>query len=346
MNIESYSLVEHFDYMKKYIPQPFNISSDSVVSVCKAPDDEDNYIIKTTKGNYCLSRLSLKKLSDSLGVKVKLLSAVCDEVDVIDLALPIINKLFKCFADCFVFYATSEDAFTIIDLNVNNEKGEEGTKYENGPSPWKFDSNTDNSFFTCFADFLSTLDIKPSDTEIQVMADDIMSSNYNVTVNLFIPVGNAVLQPMISFSGKFSDMDGFSHIHTALYDPVTKVSISFPMNYAKLDGPSFNTLWKKALHLYECTDLKDYISREISELGASDDTPKSVRKFISDLTTDSELNLNQSIEDIITEANTLASGMRPSKANKFKKALGSLIGWCIIAKHTGCEHCGHIHVEE
>ena len=61
MSIESYSLVEHFDYMKNFIPQPFFISCDSVCEIVKNGDDE--YVIKTSKGNYSLTKKSLKKLA-------------------------------------------------------------------------------------------------------------------------------------------------------------------------------------------------------------------------------------------------------------------------------------------
>lgn len=339
MTVESYSLVEHFDYMKKYIPQPFLITSESVKSFSK--DIENEYVINTTKGKYTLTRQSLKKLVDSLGVKVKLLNAVCDETDVIDLAMPIINKLFKCFSDCFVFYANSEDAFNIIDLNINNEKGTEGTKYENGPSPWKIDIKKYPSAFTCFAGFKDVFSITDDDKDILVKADDIMSGS-NVVMSLFKENKDLMLQPMLIFSSKFSNMNGFNEIHPALYDPITDIYIVFPMNYAKDAGASFDNLWQWAMHIATTTDLNDYIFREVSELASSPDTPGVVRNFVSYILTESPININQSIKDILNEVPTATSDMKPSKMRKFKKSLGSLIAWCLVAKHDGCEHCGRV----
>ena len=104
MAIDSFSLVEHFDFMKRYIPQPFYIKSEDVKCIKK---DEDQYFIETNKWNYDITKSAMKKLVDSLGVKIKLLDVVADEVNVIDMVMPIINKLFKSFADCFVFYIHS-----------------------------------------------------------------------------------------------------------------------------------------------------------------------------------------------------------------------------------------------
>ena len=172
MSVEGFSLIEHFDYIKRSIPQPFFIPSSEVKEIVKADSEVDyDYIIKTTKHNYSLSKSSLKKLVDSLGIKFKLLFSVCDETNVLDLVLPIVNKLFKCFSDCFVFYATADDALTIIELNVNNTKGEDGTRYEDGPSPWTDESKQKLELFTCFARFIETFEITDSDTNIQVKSD-------------------------------------------------------------------------------------------------------------------------------------------------------------------------------
>jgi hypothetical protein len=35
MSIDSYGFIEHFDYMRKYIPQPFIIRSEDVVDLIK-----------------------------------------------------------------------------------------------------------------------------------------------------------------------------------------------------------------------------------------------------------------------------------------------------------------------
>jgi hypothetical protein len=344
MTIENFGLVEHFDYMKKYIPQPFVIKSSDVLAFKKEDSGTDSdYIIETISGKYTLTRSSLKKLVDSLGVKVKLLNAVCDETDVIDLALPIIDKLFKCFSDCFVFYNTNMDPFAIIDLNINNEKGEEGTKYENGPSPWKIDVNKNPSAFTCFVDFLLKYSINKDNTDICVKADDIMMNDSTVMFKLLKhDYENERLQPMLIFSSKFSNMNGFSNINVGLYDTQSDIYILFPMNYAKLEGASFEDLWKKAIHIYSKTDLNDYICVEINELAASSDTPNVIKNFISSVLTDSTVNLNQSINDILNESCTVMTTMKPSKAKKFKKALGSLIACALCMKHHGCSECGHL----
>ena len=152
--IESFGLNEHFEYLKSCVPQPFSIKSSDIIDFKKDVSNDGEYIIETTNGDrFSLSKPSLKKLVDSLGIKVKLLSAVCSETDVIDLTLPIISKLFKCFSDCFVFYALSDDRFFIVDLNLNNAKGEEGTVFENGPSPWPISIDDNKQSYTCFADF-------------------------------------------------------------------------------------------------------------------------------------------------------------------------------------------------
>lgn len=346
MSIESYSLVEHFDFMKNYIPQPFFISNEDVKEIVKNDSESEyDYLIKTAHGNYSLTKGTIKKLVDSLGVKFKLLSSVCDETNVIELALPIINKLFKCFADCFVFYANSDDALTIIDLNVNMDKGEEGTRYEDGPSPWVKESKEDSSNFTCFAGFMTNLEIENTDTDIMVVAEDIMSSANKVSFSIFKPSIGAILQPMLSFSSKFSNMDGFTEIHPAMYDEETGITITFPTNYyGKESDLSFKELWKKAESVQNHTDVNDYVFTEISELEMSNDTPNSIRKFIEDLSQNSILNLNQPIRNILTDANSISNGMKPSKKLKFKKQIGSLIGWCIIMKHSGCSSCGHMSV--
>lgn len=342
MTIESFGLIEHFDYMRNYIPQPFYIPSKTVKNIVKS---EDNYTINTTRGTYLIDNRSMKKMVDALGIKIKLLSAVCDETDVVDLAMPIINKLFKCFADCFVFYATSDDVYTVVDLNVNTEKGDEGTKYENGPSPWKFDIVKHPSVFTCFADFMGKYSIDSTDTDILVKADDIMSSNNTVTITLFKNVSDSFLKPMLIFSSKFSNMGGFSKINPMLYHEESDTYITFPMNYAKSEGAYFDDMWKWVSHIHETTDLNDYIFREINELAASKDTPSNVREFISELLCGEDtLNINQPIKDILAESVNLVSNMKPSKKRKFKHNLGNLIAWALVAKHSCCEHCGHLEV--
>lgn len=342
MTVESFGLVEHFDYMRKYIPQPFFIKSEDVKSFSK--DIESSaYTINTDRIKYTLSRNSLKKLVDSLGIKVKLLNAVCNETDVIDLALPIIDKLFKCFSDCFVFYSEASDSSFIIDINVNNEKGTDGTKYENGPSPWKIDVSKNPSAYTCFADFLLRYSIEKDNTDILVKSEDIMLNDSTVQFRLFKDdFASERLHPMLVFNSKFSNMNGFANINVCLYDSKSDIYITFPMNYSKLEGMSFADLWKKASHIYNETDLNDYICIEVNELAASSDTPNSVRTFISMILTDSSINLNQSISDILDESITVAAAMKPSKAKKFKKALGSLIACALCAKHHGCSECGHI----
>ena len=54
MPLESYSLVEHFDFMCKYIPQPFAIKSVDVKSFEKDTNDGGSYVIKTNNNTYSL----------------------------------------------------------------------------------------------------------------------------------------------------------------------------------------------------------------------------------------------------------------------------------------------------
>ena len=342
MTIESYGLIEHFNYMCKYVPQPFYINGCDIVELKK---DGDEYFIITQRSKYTLTKAAIKKLVDSLGVKIKLLSAVADEADVIDLVVPAVNKLLKCFAECFVFYATANEALTIIDLNVNSLPGEEGTKYEHGPSPWKIDVRKAPSLFTCFAEFMDKHAIENAAGSILVKAEDIMPSASQVSISLFKSVSESSrLQPMLVFNSKFSNMNGFSDIHTILYDIDSDIAITFPMNYAKDDDVGFERMWKKAIHLLETTDLDDYIFREINELAASSETPGSVKNFISNVLVENTLNVNQPIKDILTEVGTVASTMKPAQVRKFKKNLGALIGFSLIMKHSGCASCGHMDI--
>ena len=342
MSIESFGLIEHFDYMKSYIHQPFYINSADVDKLEKL---DDEYSIVTRGKTFILTKQTVKKLVDALGVKIKLLSAVCDETDVIDLVLPAVNKLFKCFADCFVFYAASDDPLTIIDVNVNKDAGDEGTKYENGPSPWMIDLKTSADAFTCFNNFIGSLELTDKDTDVLVKASDIMPSVSQVIVSIFKDIKDSALQPMLVMSSKFSNMNGFSKVNPLLYDHSTGISIKFPMNYAKGEMPSFDTMWKKVTHLHETTDLNDYIFREMSELVASNETPTNVKTFISDILTTSTLNVNQPIRDILNEANnlanTFASNGAGGKAARFRQNVGNMVGWCLVAKHECCASCGH-----
>lgn len=341
MSIECFELVEHFDYIKNYVPQPFYISSDSVKEFMI---NDDGYFIVANNRKYSLNRQTAKKLVDSLGIKIKLFTDNGNsESNVVEQVLPAINKLFKCFADCFVFYASNEDPLEIIDLNVNNMKGSEGTKYENGPSPWKFDLKHNASVFTCFNNFLTTYCINKDD-QVMVKADDIMSSPVNVSMYLFKVVHDTTLQPMLSFNSKFSNMNGFADIHPVLYDSSTDIYITFPMNYVKsLDQDIFDDMWNKKLtHLSQTTDLNDYIFREVNELAASNEAPTSVKNFISALLVDSTLNLNQPIGTILTEAHNLSTQMKPAKAKKFKKQLGVVLGYCLCQRHMSCAKCGHM----
>jgi hypothetical protein len=341
MPVESFGLNEHFDYMINYIPQPFGIASSNVKEFRK--ESEDYIIVTNDNRKYTLTLASLKKLVDSLGVKVRLLNSVCNETDVIDLAIPIINKLFKCFADCFVFYASQDDSYLIIDLNVNKARGEEGTMYENGPSPWSISISEHPRAFTCFTSFKDKYSINDSDTDILVKADDILQGS-QVTINLFKEIAGTTLQPMITFSSKFSNLNGFVDIYVTLYDPNSDIYITFPMNYAKGDGVTLEELWKRALHLYEKVDLNDFISQEISELAASDTTPNNVRNFITSILVDSVININQPIKDILTESVAICNGLKQSKAKKLRKSLGSLIAWAVCMKHSGCSECHHLHI--
>lgn len=344
MTIESFSLIEHFDYMRNYVPQPFEITPDEVESLVKGAEE---YQIKTTKGTYSLTMSTIKKLVDALGIKIKLLSCVASEVDVIDLVMPALNKLFKCYSDCFVFYASQEDAYKIIDLNVNSSKGEPESKYEFGPSPWTISAKDSPSSFTCFADFMFKYNLDSElDRDIQVKADDIMSGKSQVTLNLFkaFNLVKSNLRPMLTFSSKFSNMDGFSEIHPTLFDESTGIYITFPMNYAKYDGASFDDIWQKVMHIYDTTDTNDYIFREVNELSASNDTPSSLSNFISTLMNENIINLNQPLSEILNDANKVMNDLKPAKRNKFSKNMGALIAYCLIARHSCCEHCGHLEI--
>lgn len=341
MTINSYGLIEHFDYMTHFVPQPFELQCNDIN--CIVRDADENYIIKTTKGDYTLSTCALRKLVDTLGIKIKLLSYVASETDVFELALPIINKLFKCFANCFVFYAKQDDQFAIIDLNANNEKGEAETIYENGPSPWKLDISSNKAQYTCFADFKSKYSIAENDTDILVKADDIMNGS-KVSICLFKNITtDSQLQPMLTFSSKFSSMNGFLEILPSLFDEQTGISIEFPMNYAKHEY-SFDEMWEKVVHLCKNTDLNDFIFREINELAASSETPSALQNFIADLLVSSVVNMNQPIKNILSETVTATAEMKPAKRKKFIKQLGRLIAFALCMKHSGCEHCGHLEI--
>lgn len=343
MTIESYCLVEHYDYICKSIPQPFSIHCDQVEGVESVAEE---YIIKTKQHEYSVSTAAIRKLVDALGIKIKLLSYITDEVNVIDLVLPALNKLFKNYADCFVFYARSDDPLTIIDLNVNGEKGEEGTKYEKGPSPWLVQVEDSPELFTCFSQFRSKYCIdSATDGDILVKSDDIMSNANQVVMNLFKPIKDANLQPMLQFSSKFSNMDGFQNINVSLHEPSTGINITFPMNYADHDR-TFDELWKKAMHLLEKTDLNDYIFAEMNELAASSDTPNSIKKFINDLNNESTVNMNQPINQILADISGVAANMKPGKKKSFMKSMGNLIAFCLVAKHSCCSQCGHLEINK
>lgn len=341
MTLESYNFIEHFDYLKNYVPQPFYIPSDSVLELVSS---EEGLSIKTNRFTYSLSKASAKKLVDSLGIKIKLFNNEHEESSVIDQILPAINKLFKCFADCFVFYNASDSPLDIIDLNVNSETGEEGTKYENGPSPWQVNINNEAPAFTCFANFTEKFNI-PSDSDILIKADDIMTSALNVNMNLFRPIKDSTLQPMLSFSGKSSNMNGFTDIKPVVYDSNSGVFIKYPVSYNKSDSDSFDDMWDKVLHLYSTIDLDDFISREMNELAASNETPGAVKSFISTILVENTLNINQPISMILTEAKTIAEDLSLAKARTFKNKLGTLIGWCLCRKHSSCHECGHLELE-
>lgn len=345
MSLESICLVEHFDFIKKVIPQPFVLKCEDVISLTLNPETE-MYVIKTKQESYEIARNTLKKLVDALGVKVKLLSSVSDsEADVYDLILPALNKLFKCFADCFVFYHTSEDPNVIIDLNVNAVRGPEGTKYENGPSPWKIDVGKNPEMFTCFANFMESYTITDADTNILLKADDVYRKNKQVVLNLFKLMSGNILQPMLTFSSKFSNMSGFTEIHPSMYDTEHDIMITLPMNYGNTHNPdSFSSMWNKTLHIYETTDLDDFIFREVNTLAASDEAPMAVKNFISNILTESTLNINQPIKDILNEASRVGSQMKPAKKRKFFDQLGCLIGFALVMKHDSCSECGHMHL--
>ena len=58
MSIDSYGFIEHFDYMRNYIPQPFIIKSEDVVDLVKNVSEpgHDEYSIVTKRKNYTLSK--------------------------------------------------------------------------------------------------------------------------------------------------------------------------------------------------------------------------------------------------------------------------------------------------
>ena len=55
MTIDSFSLVEHFDFMKRYIPQPFYIKSEDVKCIKK---DEDQNSDDTIDFSHSVTMLS------------------------------------------------------------------------------------------------------------------------------------------------------------------------------------------------------------------------------------------------------------------------------------------------
>jgi hypothetical protein len=339
MTLQSYNLNEHFDYMTRMVPQPFGISPNIVNEILI--DENENYVIKTSRGNYTLSNNAIKKLVDALGIKIRLLSYVAEETDCIALAMPIVNKLFKCFADCFVFYAKSDDTFLITDLNCSSARGEEDTIYAIGPSPWELEISKHPVEYTCFAGFNRYWDDElPND--VYVKAEDLMQGS-KVVLNLFKEVKGCRLQPMLMFGSKYSNMNGFSEIYPVLYDTETGITLNFPMNYAKQEL-TFDEMWDKTIHLSKSTDLDDYIFREINELVSSSNTPSAVQNFITDILVNSTINVNQPIKNILNDAVTLMSQMKPAKKKKFSKQLGSLISFALCMKHEGCEHCGHLEI--
>ena len=149
---------------------------------------------------------------------------------------------------------------------------------------------------------------------------------------------------MLTFSSKFSNLKGFSDIHTTLYDQASDICIQFPMNYAKDEDVTFNDLWKKVIHLYEKFDANDFIFQEVSELAASNDTPTNVRNFINSILVDSVINVNQPIKEILSEAANICGSLKPAQAKKLRKSLGNLIAWCVCMKHNGCSECHHLHI--
>lgn len=342
--VEGYNLNEHFDYMKNYIPQPFFINTNDFKSIVVLEDE--CFYIYTTKNKYELTTASIKRLASGLGMKMSLLSTVAEEIEVFNLSLPILNKLFSYFADCFVFYTAADDPLTIIDVNVNNKKGDEGTIYRLGPRPWEDYTKENLANFTCFASFKKTYDIS-NDLAIYVKAEDIMSSNTQVSLKLFkVDDEFATLQPMLVFSGKFSDINGFSNIKPVLYDISNDMYISYPLNYRerseRAEQPSFDVMWKKLLHLCKAYNENDFIYDEIIELSNSNETPNDVKSFITTLQLETPININQPISLIIAETKTFISNLKPGKANKFKKQICDLIGRCYLTKHYGCHECGHL----
>lgn len=342
MSIDSYSLTEHFEYICNSIPQPFGITCESVDHIEETPDHD--YVIKlNTNKEYSLSNTSIKKLVDALGIKIKLLWCIADESNVIHLIMPALNQLFKCYADCFVFYAANDDPLHIIDVNVNSAKGDEGSKYEFGPSPWPLSISEHPKSFTCFTGFRTQYCIdSESNDDVLVKADEICKGS-QVTMNLFKNVEGAAFQPVLTFNSKFSNMSGFSNIHPALIDLSTGITITFPMNYAS-DESTFDDLWKSAMHLLTSTDQNDFIFREINELQNSNDTPNNIKNFIQQLTMDNLVNLNQPIRQILDDANTQMNSMKPAKRKAFSKNIGNLIAYSLVAKHACCEHCGHLEI--
>ena len=244
-----------------------------------------------------------------------------------------------------VAYVKETGDFGILDEKVpyDNVKGTEGTKYENGPSPWK--GVSDLSDFTCFTNFMEKFNIDDTDTSVLVKADELMPNDSTISINLLKCVVNSKLQPMLLFSSKFSNMDGFTDVHPVLYDSTNEISITFPMNYGKSNYDlTFNDMWNKVIHLNESVDLEDYIFREVNELVSSEDAPNSLKNFIASILTESTLNINQPVKDILSDCANMMHDMKPAKKKKFSKMVGSLIGWCFVQKHDSCTTCGKIHL--
>lgn len=344
MTIDSFKLTEFFDYIKRSIPQPFGIKSDDVVSLKVSPSTNEHEITLKNK-SYTITRAAIRKLVDSLGVKIKLLNTVAEhEIEVYELITPILDKLFKCYADCFVFYSTSDDESTIIDLNVHNVSGEEDTRYANGPSPWDITIEDNKEKFTCFVDFLEKYCIAEDDSDICVKSGDILN-NAHVIINLFKELPHNNLQPMLTFCSKFSNMNGFSEIKPSLYDTDSGITIKLPINYSGRDNSyTFEEMWKKVIHIFESVDVDDFIFREINILASSNETPSAVKNFIQSILVESTINVNQPIKAILAEAKTQAEHMKPSKKAKLYNQLGTLIGYSLIMKHNSCHECGHMHI--
>ena len=357
--IESYSLNEQFDFIKNYIPQPFFIKKEDFINISI---EGEEFYIKTNKNKYTFTAQSIKKLASGLGMKMTLLSTVAEDIEVLSLSLPIINKLFSCFADCFVFYADSEDALKIIDVNVNNQKGDEDTIYRFGPKPWEECNKEDLANFTCFAMFKNTYDIDDS-FDIHVKADDIMTSKTNVSLKLFKNsyedkddkdnkdkniIEFTTVQPMLVFNSKFSNMNGFANIKPVLYDVYNDLYIAYPLNYrdnGKDDSQSsFESMWKELLKVYFHYDENAFIYDEIQELNNSNETPANVKSFINKISEETPINTNQPVCLFIAEAKSFASNLKPKAAEKFLAQIGDLIGRCFLAKHYGCHECGHLKV--